>query len=97
MSTYITAIAAGPYAEATSEHDGIPLGIYCRQSLARYLDADEIFDITRRGFDYFHLGSACAIRSANTTSSSRRSTSQARWRTSARSVSSRRTTSSARG
>ena len=54
MPTYITAIAAGPYAEATSEHDGIPLGIYCRQSLARYLDADEIFDITRRGFDYFH-------------------------------------------
>jgi aminopeptidase N len=54
MSTYITAIAAGRYAEVTAEHDGIPLGIYCRQSLAQYLDPDEIFDITRRGFDYFH-------------------------------------------
>jgi len=54
MSTYITAIAAGQYAEVTAEHDGIPLGIYCRQSLAQYLDPDEIFDITRRGFDYFH-------------------------------------------
>jgi aminopeptidase N len=54
MSTYITAIAAGPYAEVTAEHDGIPLGVYCRQSLAQYLDPDEIFDITRRGFDYFH-------------------------------------------
>ncbi|HEY2076468.1 MAG TPA: M1 family aminopeptidase, partial [Streptosporangiaceae bacterium] len=54
MSTYITAIAAGPYAGVTAEHDGIPLGIYCRQSLAQYLDPDEIFDITRRGFDYFH-------------------------------------------
>jgi aminopeptidase N len=54
MSTYITAIAAGPYFEVTEQHDGIPLGIYCRQSLARYLDADEIFDITRRGFDYYH-------------------------------------------
>ncbi len=54
MSTYITAIAAGPYHEVTSEHDGIPLGIYCRQSLASYLDPDEIFEITRQGFDYFH-------------------------------------------
>jgi aminopeptidase N len=54
MSTYITAIAAGPYHVVTSEHDGIPLGIYCRQSLARYLDSDEIFEVTRQGFDYFH-------------------------------------------
>jgi aminopeptidase N len=54
MSTYITAIAAGPYFEVTQEHDGIPLGIYCRQSLATYLDADEVFEITRQGFDYYH-------------------------------------------
>jgi aminopeptidase N len=54
MSTYITLIAAGPYHQVTAEHDGIPLGIFCRESLARYLDPDEIFDITRRGFDYFH-------------------------------------------
>ena len=54
MSSYITAIAAGPYAKVTAEHDGIPLGVYCRQSLAQYLDPQEIFDITRRGFDYFH-------------------------------------------
>jgi len=54
MSTYITAIAAGPYFEVTRQHDGIPLGIYCRQSLASYLDADEIFEITRQGFDYYH-------------------------------------------
>ncbi|HEY2642006.1 MAG TPA: aminopeptidase N [Streptosporangiaceae bacterium] len=54
MSTYITALAAGPYYEVTGSHDGIPLGIYCRQSLASYLDPDEIFEITRQGFDYFH-------------------------------------------
>jgi aminopeptidase N len=54
MSTYITAIAAGPYFEVTQEHGGIPLGLYCRQSLASYLDPDEIFEITRQGFDYFH-------------------------------------------
>ncbi|HEY6279682.1 MAG TPA: aminopeptidase N [Streptosporangiaceae bacterium] len=54
MSTYITAAAAGPYHVVRSEHDGIPLGIFCRQSLARYLDPDEIFEVTRQGFDYFH-------------------------------------------
>jgi aminopeptidase N len=54
MSTYITAIVAGPYYEVRSEHDGIPLGIYCRQSLAGYLDPDEIFQVTREGFDFYH-------------------------------------------
>jgi len=54
MSTYITAIAAGPYHVVRADHDGIPLGIYCRQSLARYLDPDEIFEVTRQGFDFFH-------------------------------------------
>ena len=58
ISSYITAIVAGPYEVVQSEvasRDGrtIPLGLYCRRSLARYLDADEIFDITRRGFAYF--------------------------------------------
>jgi aminopeptidase N len=54
MSTYITAVAAGPYHVVRAEHDGIPLGIYCRASLASYLDPDEIFEVTRQGFDYFH-------------------------------------------
>jgi aminopeptidase N len=54
MSTYITAVAAGPYHVVRDEHDGIPLGVFCRQSLASYLDADEIFEVTRQGFDFFH-------------------------------------------
>ena len=54
MSTYITAVAAGPYHQVLSEHDGIPLGLYCRQSLAQYLDSGEIFEVTRQGFDFFH-------------------------------------------
>jgi aminopeptidase N len=54
MSTYITAVVAGPYHQVTSEHDGIPIGIYCRRSLADYLDPAEIFEVTRRGFDFFH-------------------------------------------
>jgi len=54
LPTYITAIAAGPYHVVRDEHDGIPLGIFCRQSLASYLDPDEIFEVTRQGLDYFH-------------------------------------------
>src|SRR3954463_4533510 len=54
QSSYITALVAGPYYSVFDEHDGIPLGIFCRQSLAQHLDADEIFAITKLGFDFFH-------------------------------------------
>ncbi|HEX3816539.1 MAG TPA: aminopeptidase N [Mycobacteriales bacterium] len=54
LSPYITALVAGPYHEATDSHDGIDLGIYCRASLAQHLDADEIFAVTRQGFDFYH-------------------------------------------
>ncbi|MGI5486551.1 aminopeptidase N [Microtetraspora malaysiensis] len=54
MSTYITALIAGPYAVVRDEHDGIPLGIYVRKSLAEFLDADNIFEVTKQGFDFFH-------------------------------------------
>ena len=29
------------------------MGVFCRRSLAEYLDADRIFDVTKQGFDYF--------------------------------------------
>jgi aminopeptidase N len=54
MSTYVTALCAGPYHEVRDSHDGIDLGAYCRASMARYLDADELFLITKQGFDFFH-------------------------------------------
>jgi aminopeptidase N len=54
MSTYITALVAGPYHEVRDSHDGIDLGIYCRRSLAEFLDPDEILDITKAGFDFYH-------------------------------------------
>ncbi|HWG12667.1 MAG TPA: aminopeptidase N [Streptosporangiaceae bacterium] len=54
MSNYITAVAAGPYHVVRDEHDGIPLAIYCRQSLAQYLDDDELFEVTKQGFDFYH-------------------------------------------
>jgi aminopeptidase N len=53
MSTYLGAIVAGHYHSVHQDHRGIPLGLYCRQSLAQYLDPDEIFEITRQGLDFF--------------------------------------------
>ncbi|MFF5567113.1 aminopeptidase N [Streptomyces sp. NPDC012623] len=57
ISSYITALIAGPYHSVHSsyEKDGqsVPLGIYCRPSLAEYLDSDAIFEVTRQGFDWF--------------------------------------------
>ena len=54
ISTYITALVAGPYHHVHDEHDGIPLGVYCRRSLAEHLDAGPVFEVTKQGFDYFH-------------------------------------------
>jgi aminopeptidase N len=53
MSTYLAAIVAGQYHSIHQDHRGIALGIYCRQSLMKYLDPDEMFELTRQGFDYF--------------------------------------------
>ncbi|MGW2629715.1 aminopeptidase N [Streptomyces chattanoogensis] len=57
ISSYITALIVGPYhsVHSTYEKDGrtVPLGIYCRPSLAEHLDSDAIFEVTRQGFDWF--------------------------------------------
>ncbi|MFJ3924007.1 aminopeptidase N [Streptomyces sp. NPDC090022] len=58
ISTYITALIVGPYHAVHSSYEGpkgqsVPLGIYCRPSLAEFLDADAIFEVTRQGFDWF--------------------------------------------
>ncbi|MCO7202490.1 aminopeptidase N [Microbacterium sp. CnD16-F] len=58
ISSYITALVAGPYEQVFSEltsSDGrtIPLGVYARKSLWQYLDADYVFEKTRQGFAYF--------------------------------------------
>ncbi len=47
---------AGPYHLIRDEHDGIPLGLSCRTSLAPHLDADadELFTMTRQCLDEFH-------------------------------------------
>lgn len=62
ISTYITTVLAGPYASVHDEWTGIvdggevltvPLSLFCRRSLADHLDAERIFDTTRRGLTYF--------------------------------------------
>ncbi|WP_189045952.1 aminopeptidase N [Micromonospora sonchi] len=54
MSTYITALCAGPYHEVRYAHDGIDLGYFCRASMAQYLDAEDLHLVTTQGFDFFH-------------------------------------------
>ncbi|HEY1530080.1 MAG TPA: aminopeptidase N [Galbitalea sp.] len=58
MSSYLTAIIAGPYDVVESSlksRDGreIPLAIYSRKSLTEFVDASYIFDITRKGFEFY--------------------------------------------
>ncbi|HEX5542687.1 MAG TPA: aminopeptidase N [Micromonospora sp.] len=56
LATYFVSLIAGPYHVRRDEHDGIPLALYCRRSLAAHLDrdAEEIFTITKRCLDHIH-------------------------------------------
>ncbi|CAM5582375.1 Aminopeptidase N OS=Streptomyces cyaneofuscatus OX=66883 GN=pepN PE=3 SV=1 [Streptomyces cyaneofuscatus] len=63
ISTYITAVVAGPYHYVTDHYsrtfeDGttleIPLGAMCRKGLAKHFDADDVFLVTKQGLDFFH-------------------------------------------
>ena len=58
ISPYIVALVAGPYARWTDEYTDdeatIPLGIYCRASLAEHMDADRLFTETKQGFGFYH-------------------------------------------
>ncbi len=58
LSSYVTAIVAGPYVAVRDElvsSDGrvIPLGIFARKSLSQYLDSDYIFEKTKQGFEFY--------------------------------------------
>ncbi|MEG9248506.1 aminopeptidase N [Arthrobacter sp. Soc17.1.1.1] len=58
MSSYVTALIAGPYQSVRSEltsSDGrtIPLGVFARKSLMQYMDAENIFALTRQGFAFY--------------------------------------------
>lgn len=58
ISSYITALVAGPYEVVRDEltsRDGrtIPLGVFARRSLAEYLDPEYVFETTKKGFAYY--------------------------------------------
>jgi len=57
IACYITALIAGPYDvvrdKVETRGGTVPLGILCRKSLTPHLDANNIFDITRRGFAFY--------------------------------------------
>ncbi|MEA5455287.1 aminopeptidase N [Sinomonas sp. JGH33] len=64
IPSYITALIAGPYESVRDEIVNtagrtIPLGIFARKSLMQYLDADNIFDTTKRGFAFFEEQFGC--------------------------------------
>ncbi|GAA3866591.1 aminopeptidase N [Streptomyces sedi] len=63
ISTYITAVVAGPYHYVAGSYsraleDGttleIPLGALCRRALAPHFDAERLLATTRQGLDFFH-------------------------------------------
>lgn len=58
LSSYVTAIVAGPYEASRSSvisSDGreIPLGVFTRRSLTQDMDAENIFETTAQGFEFF--------------------------------------------
>ncbi|RKS73813.1 aminopeptidase N [Motilibacter peucedani] len=57
LSSYVTALVAGPYAvvrsSLTSRKGSVPAAVFCRRTLAEHLDADEILLLTQQGFDFY--------------------------------------------
>ncbi|MCH7908692.1 MAG: peptidase family M1 [Candidatus Hydrogenedentes bacterium] len=53
FSTYLFALIAGPYQAFRDQHGDIPLGFFCRKSLVKYVDIDEIWEVTKQGLDFF--------------------------------------------
>ena len=58
MSTYLVALIAGPYARwddvYRDENGEIALGIFCRATLAEFMDAERLFTQTKQGFGFYH-------------------------------------------
>ena len=58
MSTYLAALIAGPYARWDDvygdENGEIALGIFCRATLAEFMDAERLFTQTKQGFGFYH-------------------------------------------
>jgi aminopeptidase N len=58
FSTYLMAVIAGEFSIYTDSYkpkkgDAIPLRILCRQALAKHIDPEEIFTVTKQGFGFY--------------------------------------------
>ncbi len=57
LASYLYALVAGDYYVVRDSYEGpngtYPLGLFCRQTLAADLDAEDIFDITKQGMAFF--------------------------------------------
>ena len=53
LSSYLLFLALGPYAMVEDRQARVPSRLFARQSMARYLDPDEIFELTRAGLEFF--------------------------------------------
>jgi aminopeptidase N len=53
LSSYLLFLALGPYAMVEDQQARIPSRLFARQSMARYLDPDEIFELTRAGLEFY--------------------------------------------
>lgn len=58
MSSYLFALIAGEYTRVATgswktDSASVPLGIWARKSMAMHVDAEEILEITRAGFEFY--------------------------------------------
>lgn len=53
FSTYLFFLGAGPYVEWKDTYQNIPLTLYARQTVAKYVDHQEIFSATKKGLEFF--------------------------------------------
>ncbi len=53
FSTYLFHISAGNYAGFHTQHNGMDLRIFCRQSMKKHVRDKEIFLLTKQGLDFY--------------------------------------------
>ena len=53
ISTYLFFLGAGPFVEWTDMAGKVPLTLYARKTLAKYVDADAIFKTTKAGLKFY--------------------------------------------
>lgn len=53
ISPYLLFVGAGPYVEWKDEFEKIPLFIHSRKSMAKFVDAGNIFNVIKKGLKFF--------------------------------------------